>query len=407
MTLSVTITLGEVATFIRGITFKPEDVVPVGTEGAVVCLRTKNIQTDLDLADAWAVDSSLVRRDEQFLRPGDILISSANSWNLVGKCNWIPELPWRASFGGFVSVLRADPEKISPRYLFWWFSSSRIQALARSFGNKTTSISNLNIERCLSLSLELPSLSEQYRIAAILDQLESLRAKRRVALQNTAALATSIFFELFGNQSHTPVTIGDALEKTSCGWAWELLTDVARIATGHTPDRKKEEYWGGDIPWLSLTDIRRLDLAVATETGECTTKAGIENSSSVILPSNTVCFSRTASVGFVTIIGREMATSQDFFNWVCGPRLEPAYLMYSLFLSRSRLRLLSNGSTHKTIYFPTAKRFRVLVPPIELQKKFASRLSAIERMKSIQSKHLLGIEALFTSLQHRAFRGEL
>ena len=111
-----TVQLGEVAEFVRGINFKPEDVVPVGTSGSVACMRTKNVQANLDLSDVWAVAESFVKRDDQFLMEGDILVSSANSWNLVGKCCWIPELPWRASFGGFVSVLRSHIGRVEPGF---------------------------------------------------------------------------------------------------------------------------------------------------------------------------------------------------------------------------------------------------------------------------------------------------
>jgi len=68
-----------------------------------------------------------------------------------------------------------------------------------------------------------------------------------------------------------------------------------------------------------------------------------------------VCFSRTASVGFVTVMGREMCTSQDFVNWVCGDELDPIYVMCAFMRAREHLRSLASGSTHKTIYFPTVE----------------------------------------------------
>jgi type I restriction enzyme, S subunit len=83
--------LGDVAAFIRGITFKPDDVVPLENKGAVACMRTKNVQIDLDVSDVWGVPQNFVRNRNQFLKLGDILVSSANSWNLVGKCCWVPD----------------------------------------------------------------------------------------------------------------------------------------------------------------------------------------------------------------------------------------------------------------------------------------------------------------------------
>jgi type I restriction enzyme S subunit len=196
--------LGEVAEFIRGINFKPDDIVPVGTEGSVVCMRTKNVQDELDCGDIWAVPRKFVRHDDQMMMEGDILVSSANSWNLVGKCSWIPKLDWPSSFGGFVSVLRVNPTLAEPRFIYWWFASGRTQALLRSFGQKTTNISNLNIERCLNLKLLLPSLQEQRRIAVILDQADTLRAKRREALAQLDSLTQSIFIEMFGGDAGYP-----------------------------------------------------------------------------------------------------------------------------------------------------------------------------------------------------------
>lgn len=77
-----------------------------------------------------------------------------------------------------------------------------------------------------------------------------------------------------------------------------------------------------------------------------TNELGIANSAARILPRGTVCFSRTASVGFVTIMASPMATSQDFANWVCGNELDPESLMYALICSRQQLRDLATGATH-------------------------------------------------------------
>ena len=133
MIVATFVRLGDVATFVRGITFKPDDIVPVGAPGSVACMRTKNVQGTLDVSDVWGIPQSFVRRVDQFLQPGDMLVSSANSWNLVGKCCLVPELPWRATFGGFISALRGDSNRVNAKYLYHWFSSPRIQATARSF----------------------------------------------------------------------------------------------------------------------------------------------------------------------------------------------------------------------------------------------------------------------------------
>ncbi len=84
--------------------------------------------------------------------------------------------------------------------------------------------------------------------------------------------------------------------------------------------------------------------------------------------------SGTASVGFVAIMGRPMATSQDFVNWVCGPGLEPLFLMYLLRASRVAIRGLSSGAIHKTVYVRTVKAFQVCIPDVAEQKGIADEV---------------------------------
>src|SRR5262245_25504962 len=80
-------------------------------------------------------------------------------------------------------------------------------------------------------------------------------------------------------------------EPSRRGWRWFRLTDLARLATGHTPSRRCPEYWGGNIPWLQLPDIRALDGRTVMDTSERTNALGIENSAAVLLPEGTVCLS--------------------------------------------------------------------------------------------------------------------
>jgi type I restriction enzyme S subunit len=140
------------------------------------------------------------------------------------------------------------------------------------------------------------------------------------------------------------------------------------------------------VSWVSLTEIRELDGRWVHQTKLRTNEAGIANSSARILPRGTVCYSRTASVGFVTIMAEPMATSQDFADWVCGEELDPEFLMYALICSRQSLRAIATGATHKTIYMPELESFHICAPKRPEQKRIVAELkhqfAAIERMRS-------------------------
>ena len=178
-------------------------------------------------------------------------------------------------------------------------------------------------------------------------------------------------------------------------WAWTPLSDVARLESGHTPSRRIDAYWeGGEVPWLSLKDIRGLSSKYVTETVDHPTMLGIANSSARLLPKGTVALCRTASVGNVAILGKEMATSQDFVNWVCGEQLLPEYLYWAFKGSEATFSLEKQGSTHQTIYMPTVARFHILLPPLPEQRRIAEVLDRAEALRAKRRAALAQLDDL-------------
>ena len=128
---------------------------------------------------------------------------------------------------------------------------------------------------------------------------------------------------------------------------------------------------------------------------------GIENSSARVLPANTVCLSRTASVGYVVVMGRPMATSQDFVNWVCSKQLDHNFLKYLFIAEGEDLLRFASGAVHQTIYFPEVKAFHVCHPPLAEQQRIVGLLDeafeGIATAKANAEKNLQNARALFES----------
>jgi type I restriction enzyme S subunit len=186
------------------------------------------------------------------------------------------------------------------------------------------------------------------------------------------------------------------------GFRWTLLADVARLESGHTPSRSVPRYWDGDIPWIGIRDATGNHGRVIFDTAEHITQAGIENSSARILPSGTICLSRTASVGFVIETGRPMATSQDFVNWVCGPILNGRYLRYILQLEQESVRRFAHGTTHQTMYYPEAKALHVLIPQRRDQNAIVEVLGALDDKVAVNSRQVQLIQELTDATFERA-----
>ena len=182
------------------------------------------------------------------------------------------------------------------------------------------------------------------------------------------------------------------------GWRWTALLDVARPESGHTPSRGHAEYWGGEVPWVGIKDATDNHGRVIHDTYQHTNELGIANSSARILPTNTVCLSRTASVGYVVVMGRPMATSQDFVNWVCSDAIDHRYLKYVLLAEREAFLRFASGTTHQTIYFPEVKAFHVALPPIPEQRAIAYILSTIDDKIELNRRMNETLEAMARAL---------
>jgi type I restriction enzyme S subunit len=157
------------------------------------------------------------------------------------------------------------------------------------------------------------------------------------------------------------------------------VSSLARLESGHTPSRSRPEYWGGDVPWIGIRDATGNHGRVIEDTEQHTNQLGIDNSSARVLPKDTVCLSRTASVGYVVVMGKPMATSQDFANWVCGDGLNPHFLKYILLAERETLHMYATGTTHQTIYYPELKAFHICAPDRKHQDAIAATLFSLDK----------------------------
>jgi type I restriction enzyme S subunit len=271
------------------------------------------------------------------------------------------------------NVMGIIAKGVHPRWLFHWFSTIDLATIANI--QALPSIRKSDVE-----ALEVPyhSFERQPIVAAELDsQLATIEEARQAAqrrVKAAEALEAALFREVF--QGITPVVIGPPLEPAPAGWSWQRLSTLADLESGHTPSRRQPEWWGGDIPWIALPDIRALDGKVAMETKGYTNPLGIKNSSARILPKDTVVFGRDVQVGFTTIMGRPMATSQHFFNWICASDLAPRFLMQALRASKTYMETKSSGAIHQTIYMPAAREFHVCLPTRKQQDQLTTQLDA-------------------------------
>ncbi|MFN5273050.1 MAG: restriction endonuclease subunit S [Planctomycetota bacterium] len=164
--------LGEVAEIVRGVSFPGNVKTENPRDGYVACLRTASIQAEIDWQDLIYIPQTHVSRSDQWVLPNDIMISMANSYELVGKVAVVRSVPQKATFGAFLAAIR--PILLDPYYLLYVLRSPRMQVAFRASSSQTTNIANISLGRMRPIPFPLPPLAEQKRIVAKVDELMGL-----------------------------------------------------------------------------------------------------------------------------------------------------------------------------------------------------------------------------------------
>ncbi len=165
--------LGELTDIIRGITFPSSVKNRQPGDGKIACLRTSNIQNTIEWDDLLYISRAFMKKESQLLALNDIVISMANSRELVGKVAIVNSIPHKeATFGGFLGVIR--PYLVVPIFIMEVLRTTYARNSLIDSASQTTNIANISLAKLKPFLIPLPPLEEQLRIVAKVDQLMAL-----------------------------------------------------------------------------------------------------------------------------------------------------------------------------------------------------------------------------------------
>lgn len=284
-----------------------------------------------------------------------------------------------------------DPRVLGVDYLYWTLNT--IDLLETS--DRAAMGATLNKAKLKEIQIPLPPLAEQKRIAAILDAADALRAKRREALAQLDALLQSTFLTLFGDPVTNPM-----------GWERKKFSEIGTLDRGaskHRP-RNAPELLGGPYPLVQTGEIANCDTFIRSYKN---TYSEIGLKQSKLWPAGTLCITIAANIAKTGILAFEAC----FPDSVVGFRSkDPATVHFAqtwLSFLQKMLEDSAPESAQKNINLEILRNLQIPLPPLPLQQKLAAIVESIERQKATQRAHLAELDALFATLQHRAFRGEL
>lgn len=356
---------------------------------------------------------------------GDIVVAAlGDERNAVGRAALLPSIG-QAVVKADCHRLRLDASRAYGPFVSYALSSAACRSQAFRLSEGTTR-QRITLSKTLSLQIPLPALGDQHRIASFLDteteRIDELIATKSRMAERSVELRQSITYEaVAGSLGLESSTVKDSgipwLPSVPSHWQDASLRLVAELGSGHTPSRSHPEWWVDcRVPWVTTGEVARLRSdrhEFIYETREKVSELGLANSSAVVHPAGTVVLCRTsASAGYSGIMSEDMATSQDFATWTCGPLLRPRFLLLCLrAMRRDLLERLGQGSTHVTIYMPDIESIRVPLPPVEEQDQIVDeawrRMKALAEAEDVLDKQVELLQEHRRSLITAAVSGEM
>ncbi len=460
--------LKEVLQVIRGISFKSSEKLLEPGKETVVCLRTANVQENIDWDNLWWVPENFVKRDEQFIKENDILMSNANSYELVGKVSLVKEIPEKATLGAFITMLRAR-EGADPKFFFYQLRSYRVANEIRSRASTTTNISNVSTSKLKNIPLQVAPLEQQKQIVAKIEELFShidagikalQKAKRLLKQYRQSVLKAAVTGEItkawrkankdklepasrllqrilkerrekweqqqlekFKAKGKIPkddkwkekykdpeIAVADtAREELPEGWQFLLIKDFAHTTSGGTPKRGVAEYYNGDIPWVKSGDLND---GILNEAEEYITPLGLEKSSAKLFRPGTLLIALYgATIGRLSILGFEASTNQAVCGISVPDYVDVKYLFHYFLSIRKKFIAQGQGGAQLNINQQIVKETVVPLPHPEEQKRIVAKIEGMlngsRKMEKEIDSQIRKSETNKQSVLASAFSGKL
>jgi len=389
--------LTDLADYINGYAFKPDDW---GKDGLPI-IRIEQLKNPESVKDYFSGRLP----DKNIIDNGDLIFSwSASLFLRI----------WQYGKAALNQHLFKVVEKTGvDRTLLKQFIDFYLPEITKaSHGSTMQHITRKELERFGALFPT--SEPEQSKIAEVLstvdqaiEQTEALMAKQQRIknglMQDLLTRGIDEHGNLRSEQTHQ--FKDSPLGRIPMEWNVEMLDVLATRGSGHTPNKRKDEYWNGGIKWVSLADSSKLDRVIINETDKEISDLGLKNSSAVMHPKGTVILSRDAGVGKSAILGENMAVSQHFMAWHCKPsRLDNDYLYYWLQKDKPKFEGIASGSTIVTIGLQFFKEYTIATPKMVVEQKqisevlrnadrsieqFTANLNKLKRLKIALMQDLL------------------
>lgn len=171
------------------------------------------------------------------------------------------------------------------------------------------------------------------------------------------------------------------------------LGDICEIVSGSTPKTGIDEYWDGDIKWITPAELDETSYII-TDSARKITELAVKKTGLLPLPKGTVILSSRAPIGKVAIAGCEMYCNQGFKNLICSDVIINKYLYWFLKANTAFLNSLGRGATFKEISKAIVSEIEINVPSLSEQENAVANLEKISQVVALRKQQLILLDDL-------------
>lgn len=202
----------------------------------------------------------------------------------------------------------------------------------------------------------------------------------------------------------------DNLNELPQGWKWIKLGDVCEIVSGSTPSTSVDEYWNGEISWITPTDLGKLDGFSIEKTERKITEKGFNSCPVYKIPVNSVVMSSRAPIGHLAINKIECCTNQGCKSFIPSSEIDTTFLFFALKINVNEFQQLGSGSTFAEISKTTLTNFEIALPELPEQQRLAKilteKLAIVEQAKQKITAQLQAAQDLTSAYLREVFESE-
>ncbi len=274
-----------------------------------------------------------------------------------------------------------------------------------SFNFRRVDVPNNKMENTCSTRI-LASREEQKKISELLLSIEYNIQKTENLIETTEKLKQEVLKELLTKGIGHTLFKDSELGKIPAEWKVVKFSDAVEIIGGGTPKTSVPEYWDGDIPWISIDDIKP-NLRYISDTQKTITNEGLKNSSTKMLEEGFLIISARGTVGLVAQVIKPMAFNQSCYGLNGTKNILNDFLYYLLTATVNELRHTSYGSTFNSITRKNFDLFLVRVPEIDEQKEIVRILDKFEMSESYYKENLKKLNLIKKKITNDLISGNI